>query len=137
RPRSQDAVHHRGPVAVPHPAQCRGLCGVLAEREVRISRIEDLSFPNRSLGTRGGNKRSSILDPRSAIRELPRHVCGLATRPAKRTLPVRLSRIRKVKGWSARKVAVGGSGGGAEGAATTTAVAAAASVPFSFTSTNA
>ena len=59
--------------------------------------------------------------------------CGWMSRPAKSTLPERLSRITKKKGWSARKTG----SIRAERAPTTTPVAAAASVPSSLISTNA
>src|SRR5262249_51615573 len=67
--------------------------------------------------------------PRAPVR-FPAYF-GSTTRPRKRRLPERLSRIRNRNGWSARNA------GGALSRSTTTAVAPVASVPTSSTLTNA
>ena len=62
---------------------------------------------------------------------------GFASLPRNRRLPERMSRIRKIKGWSARKTGGFVFGGATDLTPTTTPVAAAASVPASLTSTQA
>src|SRR5262249_47300248 len=84
--------------------------------------------PDRSTTAQSGCERKTI------NRELnPFLIYGFISRPIKRMLPVRWSRIRNTNGVSARKVA----GGGNDVAPTPTPVAAAASVPSSLTFTKA